>query len=585
MAFDAGMVAAISCELRECLVGARVEKVNQPEKDEILLLLHTSSGSRRLCISASVNNPKIHLSSQIKENPPTPPMFCVMLRKYLGGARISDISQIGFERVIRICFDGRDEMGFAKEVRLYHEIMGKYSNLIFTDGDDKIIGAVRPVDFSTSQKRQVLAGMRYELPPAQDKKDPLAETEDGFIAEVESSDPYRRTDKFITDRYLGISSLTAREIAARSAQNVGGSPIGVKNAFFDIVSHIKDRDFTPCMVVDPDSRPIDYSFVKLTQYGSDEGVDIVTYPDFSSLLEAFFASRERSDRVRQRALDLFKTVNNTIARLERKIALQREELAEAEQKETYRRNGDLITGSIYMLKKGMTKVKLVDYEDPELSEVELELDARLTPAANAQYWYKKYNKAKNAEIELQKQIKIAEEELAYLGSVLDNLERANGQSELDEIRDELALSGYKSSSRSGRTASSAKTKISKPLEFVTSGGYKLFCGKNNLQNELIRTKYAGKNDWWFHVKNAPGSHVVMICGDAEPSEADFTEAAMIAAYHSSLSEAKNITVDYTKIRNLKKPGGSKPGYVIYHTNYSAYVTPSAELCARLAVKK
>lgn len=585
MAFDAGMVAAISCELRDRLIGARVEKVHQPEKDEILLVLHTSSGGERLCISASVNNPKIHLSKEVKENPPTPPMFCVMLRKYLSGARISDISQIGFERVIRMTFDGRDEMGFAKEVRLYHEIMGKYTNLIFTDADDRIIGAVRPVDFSTSQKRQVLAGMRYELPPAQDKKDPLTETEDGFLAEIEASDPYRRTDKFITDRYLGISSLTAREIAARSSQNVGQSPIKLKNAFFEIVSLIKDKQFSPCMVVDSDSRPIDYSFLKLTQYASDEGVNVVDYPDFSSLLETFFASRERSDRVRQRAFDLFKNVNNTIARLERKIALQSEELAVAEQKEIYRRNGDLITGSIYMLKKGMTKVRLVNYEDPELSEVELELDPRLTPAANAQYWYKKYNKAKTAEIELKKQIEHAKEELTYLRSVLDNLERANGQSELDEIRDELALSGYKSGSRSGRPVSSGKTKLSKPLEFVTSGGYRLFCGKNNLQNELIRTKYAGKNDWWFHVKNAPGSHVVMICGDAEPSEIDFTEAAMVAAYHSSLSEAKNITVDYTRIRNLKKPAGSKPGFVIYHTNYSAYVTPSAELCARLAVKK
>lgn len=585
MAFDAGMVAALAYELNTRLVGARVEKVHQPEKDEILLSLRTSGESLRLTISASVNNPRIHISAAVKENPPVPPMFCIMLRKYLSGAKISDVSQIGFERVIRLTFDGKDEMGFAKEVRLYHEIMGKYTNLIFTDGEDKIIGAIRTVDFTTSQKRQVLPGMRYELPPAQDKIDPLTETEEHFVDLIADTEPSRSTTRFILDNYLGISSLTAREIAARSAETIGESPIKLKRAFFDVVSSIKDHKFTPCMAVDSDGRPIDYSFIPLCQYDRSDDVSVVTCTDFSSMLETFFAGRDRSDRVKQRAFDLLKTVNNAISRLEKKISLQRDELSAAAKKDEYKKMGDLITGGMYMLKKGMKSASLVDYSDPSLAMVEVELDVRLSPAANAQRWYKRYNKAKTAEIELKKQIDIATAELEYLRSVLDNLERASGQSELDEIRDELCSSGYKGLSGNKKGISREKIRPSKPLEFVTSGGYRLLCGKNNLQNEMIRTKLAGKRDWWFHVKNAPGSHVVMICGDAEPSEIDFTEAAIVAACHSSLAEAKNIAVDYTRIKNLKKPSGSKPGYVIYYTNYSAYVTPNDELCKKLSVDK
>lgn len=577
MAFDAGMVAAVTTELRQRLVGARVEKVQQPEKDEIMLVLHAAGESLRLTVSASANNPKIHISSEIKENPQTPPMFCVMLRKYLGGARIAEIEQFGFERIVRITFDGRDEMGFAKRVKLYHEIMGKYSNLVFTDESDRIIGVIRPVDFSTSQKRQVLPGMYYEMPPSQNKANPLDETEALFLQRVRACGREVITDKFIAETYCGISSLVAREIVCRAA--VGGED-AVMRSFFDIIGRIKDKKFEPCLVVDKDGRPCEYSFVKITQYG--DAVNTVMYESASALIETYFSSRDRADRTRQRAYDLFKTIHNAIARIEKKRSLQTDELEKAGHKDEYRLKGDLITGSMYMLTCGMKTARITDYSDPEMREVEIELDPRLSPAANAQKWYKKYNKAKKAETELKKQLEESDAELLFLRSELDLLERANGQTELDDIRSELSDYGYGNSS-SKKTARNGKKSQSKPLEFRTSGGYRVLCGKNNLQNEYIRQKVASKEDWWFHVKNAPGSHVLLLCGTDEPSEIDFTEAAMIAACHSSLAEAKNITVDYTKVKNLKKPAGSKPGFVIYHTNYSAYVSPDAALCKSLQV--
>ncbi len=579
MAFDAGMLSAVTFELNNRILGSRVEKVYQPEKDEIVLLLRTSGESLKVSMSASANNPRINITFISKENPVTPPIFCIMLRKYLNGSKIIAIDQIGFERVIRITFDGKDEMGFSRKVKLYQEIMGKYSNIIFTDEFDKIIGVIRPVDFSTSQKRQVLPGMLYELPPAQNKSNPLTETYDNFVRKIDESEFDKRTDKFITDNYLGISSLNVREISFLSCDTIKENPNLIADKFFEFVNKIKDNRYNPCMIVDKDNCPTEYSFILIKQYDIDAGV--VCYDSVSKLIEDYFETKDRTERARQRASDLFKTVQNAISRLEKKSEIQKAELENASKKDEYKRNGDLIIGSMYMLSRGMKSAKLIDYSDPKMSEVEIELDARLTPAENAQKWYKKYNKAKNAEIELKKQLEESSAEITYLKSELDLLERANGQSELDEIRNELSLCGYGNSKNRKKAASADKKNISKPLEFVTSGGYRVLCGKNNIQNDYIRQKIASKDDWWFHVKNAPGSHVVMLCEGNEPSESDFTEAAMIAACHSSLAEAKNIAVDYTNIRNLKKPTGAKPGFVIYHTNYSAYVTPDNNLCKRL----
>lgn len=570
MAFDAGMVRAITNELNTKLAGARVEKIHQPEKDELLFLLHAGRENLRLTISASVNNPRIHLSTVAKENPSAPPLFCTLIRKHLTGAKLLSLEQLGFERVIRLSFQARDEMGFHYVVRLYAEIMGKYSNLILTDESDKVLGAVKPVDFTTSQKRQVLPGMQYELPPAQDKIDPTTEVRENFLAL--RADDTKAADKFLTAHYLGLSTLSAREIVYRSTDE---SDEALWEAFSAFLSDISLGRVTPTLALNEGGRPKEYAFCDLCQY---EGIYTLRHPEtVSEVIESYFLSRDNTDRVHQRAADLFRLLQNQQNRLEKKIALQENELAETEKKDTFQKYGELITANIYRLSRGMKVARVEDYYSENYETIEIPLDVRLSPAQNAQAYYKKYTKLRNAEVELQKQIISAEEELAYILSVLDTLSRASGQTELDEIRTELQSAGYGSRMKKNAFKGGNKKSATKPIEYITSGGYRLLCGRNNLQNDEISLKIAARSDWWFHVKNAPGSHVVMFANGEEPSERDFTEAAMVAAYNSSLSEAKHIAVDYTQVRNLKKPAGAKPGYVIYHTNYSAYVTPDRDV--------
>ncbi len=580
MAFDAGMILAVASELSERIVGARVEKVHQPERDEIVLLLHLGRENFRLAVSASPNNPRIHLSANNKENPASPPMFCTMLRKYLTGAKITEVRTLGFERIIFIDFEAHDDLGYPFKVTLVAEIMGKYSNIIFCrDENMKILGAVRPVDFTTSRVRQVLSGMLYEAPPMQNRKNPLEETREGFL--LSARDCEKRSDKFITDTYLGISSTVAREIAYRSVQSVSDSPEALCDAFFEFVEILRSKRFKAVMITDEDSRPIEYSFFDLLQYS---GMKTQVFGSISELIEAFFSTRDNTERVKQRAADIFKLLSNTKSRLEKKTSLQLSELEECEKKEEMRKFGELITASIYTLKKGMSHARVIDYYVEDTPEILIPLDTRLTPAQNAQAYYKKYTKMKNAEREISKQIEQTEREIAYIDSVLDSLSRACGQSELDEIRRELTEAGYASAQKKQNPAKKAQN-TGKPIEYITSGGYRLLCGKNNLQNDYLTTKFAEKSDWWFHVKGAPGSHVIMLLdGREEPPAEDFTEAATVAAVNSSLSESKNVSVDYTLVRHIKKPAASKPGFVTYNTYWSALVTPDASLCERLRKK-
>lgn len=576
MAFDAGMVAAVAAELRSRLMGGRVDKISQPEKDEITLAIRVADGSyARLCISAGNNNPHINLTSQQKENPMTAPMFCMLLRKHLSGARVSDIFQRGFERVIELRFETRDEMGFLCERSIIAEIMGKYSNIIFCGDDYRILGAVKPVDFSTSQKRQVLPGMTYELPPAQDKKDPLAETEDGFLRTAEAAPAGQAADKFIVNHYMGIAPVTAREmvfsVAGKTEVPMAMMPPKLLwNAFSALFDDIRAQRFTPVLLTGENDKPAEYTFFPTRQYGA--AVKAETVESFGVLIDRYFAERDHVDRVKQRAADIFKLLTNAEARLRKKIDQQEKELAACAEKEQYRKWGDLVTANIWQLQRGMTEAELVDYETENLDTVRVELDHRLTPSQNAQRFYKRYNKAKNAEIALTEQILLAKDEISYLETVFDALTHAETESDLDEIRDELYHAGYASRMK---TYAQRKNKPIKPLEFRTTNGYRVLCGKNNHQNEYITHKLAGRGDMWFHVKNQPGSHVILFCGEdwEQIPEQDFTDAATIAAYYSQSGEAKHVEVDYTHVRNLKKPPQAKPGMVIYHKNWSAYVTP------------
>ena len=567
MAFDAAFTSAIAEELSRFCVGARVEKLFQPSRDSLILNLRLDRGrageggqNRRLLIDCGTTSPRICFTEREFENPKTPPMLCMLLRKHLTSAKIAEINQLGFERVIEIVLESRDELGYLSNKYIYAELMGKFSNLVFCDGGKRVIAALHLTDLSADVKRPLITGITYELPPPQEGISPLNETAEGFIQSLRDSGVTHT--KFLQNRYFGLSPLICRELSYRAC----GSDTKLREEFFELVRIINERDYTPVLVKTPEGKPLEYSFMPILQY--ENGAAVKKTEDFSSLIDGFFAERSRAERIKQRASDILKLLTNAESRLTKRISLQEDELASCADKEVFRRSGDLITANIYMMKRGMTEVTVVDYYDESCPEVTLTLDSRLSPSQNAQRYYKKYNKCKSAEIHLREQIDKGREELNYLDTVFDSLTRAETENDLNEIRRELYESGYASRMKS---YTAAKMTSPKPLEFRTSGGWRLLCGKNNAQNDYITHKVASKGDIWFHIKDYPGSHVVLLCDGAEPDALDFTEAATVAAVYSKAPTGQRVTVDYTRIKNIKKPPASKPGYVTFASNYSAYV--------------
>lgn len=586
MAFDAGMLACVTLEILAESGGARVEKIYQPDRDEIHIQIRSLHGGKRILINAGSNNPRIGFTEISKENPQNPPMFCVLLRKRLQGAKLADIAQLGFERAVMLSFDTRDEMGFDTRCYLVAELMGKYSNLMLLDNEKRIISALKTVDFTTSSLRQVLPGMLYELPPKQNKADPLSATQEDFFRLYEDAPHGGRADKFILSSFAGISSAVAREMVYRAcgdtdAQLSECTRERLYSSFCEIIGQILNSSYTPSAVFEGD-RAVEYAFCRLTHY---DGLTLREYESPSAMIDSYFESRDREVRVKQRATDILKILTNSESRLLKKMEKQRAELADCALGEQYKRNGDLITSNIHKIARGDRYVELVDYNDYNEADgsfgtVRIELDKRLSPSANAQRMYKKYNKCKNAERELTIQLQKAQQELDYVYSVFDALAHAENASDLVEIRDELYNCGYASKMKN---YSPQKKKSTAYMKFKTSDGYVVLCGKNNIQNEHITFDLAHKSDYWFHIKNKAGSHVVMLCNGEEPDSINFTEAAEIAAYYSSAQGGSNLAVDYTFAKNVKKIQGANPGLVIYHTNWTAYVTPSAEKIAKLRI--
>ncbi len=569
MAFDAGFLRAVTYELNDRLADAKVEKITQPSQDEVDIAFRRYGKTERLCIRAGSNMPRLSLTNVTRENPATPPMFCMLLRKHLGGAKLIRAEQIGYERIVRLTFSAYDEMGFATEKHLVAEIMGKYSNLMLLSAEERIIAVMRPVDFSTSRVRQVLPGMQYEVPPPQDKRPPLEETQAGFCDAFDNA-PNGSADKFITSTYLGTSLQVARQIvylaAGRSDATLADcGREGLWHAFDTWFSGVRCHRYTPTLASSADGTPLDFSYGDITYFGN--AARVVTYPDFASLLDAAFTEREKSDRIHARAADLFGIISRAIARLERKCELQMGELADAERGEAWKTQGDLVTANLWRLKRGDTVLVADDYSADPPIKVEIALDPRMTPAANAQRFYKYYNKAKRARTSLAEQLSHSRDEIAYLESVETFLNHAESEQDLMEIREELYRSGY--ASRMKGYAPPKQVKL-RPMEFVSPAGYRVLVGRNNTQNDHLTFRVAAKGDLWFHAKGVPGSHVILLCDGEEPPAEDYTYAATLAAVYSK-AEGDSVAVDYTRVRYVKKPPAAKPGYVTYSTNYTAYV--------------
>ena len=585
MPLDAVCLRGVVCELSGEIIDARIDKIYQPTREEIILLLRGKSGGGKLLLSSNPARPRIQMTKMELENPPSPPMFCMLLRKHLLGGRITNLVQPPMERVVMLSVQAMDELGEYQEKHLILEAMGRHSNLILTDGAGRIVDCLRRVDLEMSAKRQVLPGLYYHLPPAQEKENPMEMTEEARLALLKDLSPERKIVDGLLGAFGGLSPLLCRELSYQAAGDVDArlcqvQPEILNRALTRLLTQVEQGAFTPCLLW-KDGQPKDFTCFPVRQYEGYFQLDV--RPGFSVLLDEFYAKRETRERMAAKSSDLRRSVVSASDRIRRKVAAQKKELAEAENRDTLRIFGDLITSNLHQLKKGMGNFTTVNYYDEAGGEVTIPLDPLLTPQQNAARYYKKYQKAKTAAQVLAEQIRRGESDLIYLDSVLDGLSRAEREQDLQEIRAELQEGGYVKR-RGKEPKKSKKQPAPRPLVFRSSAGLGILVGKNNTQNDQLTLKTAWKSDWWFHVQKRPGSHVILQCQGEEPDDQSVLEAACLAAYFSSAREGNNVPVDYTPVRYVKKPNGARPGMVIYETYRTAYVTPEETLAEALGEK-
>ena len=580
MPFDAIFMTALAGELREKLTGGKVDKLYQPARDEAVLHMRAGRDNVRLLLSASPAHPRAQLTRVPRENPETPPMFCMLLRKHFAGARLLELSQPSMERLLDFRFETLDELGDRVERRLVLECIGRKSNLIMLDGAGRITDCMRRAEVDLSAKRPVMPGLFYAPPEPTGRLDPAAMAPEELRSFVLANAPEGDgQDKWLLDTFNGLSPLTARELVFQGE----GTREGLADRLAQLMERVKAGDFTPTVLL-REGRPFDFTFQPILQYGP--AVELKRYPTFSALLDDFYEQKEAQERVKQRGQDFIRSVTQARNRTAKKIANQEADLARTAGREKLRRYGDIITTNFYAMSRGQSVLRAQDYYDPACPEVDIPLDPLLTPQQNAARYYKDYKKAQKAEEMLTLQIEKNRGELDYLDSVLQMITLSEGDRDLQEIRQELMDNGYLKQHRRKMTAK-GKQKIvhAKPLEFRSSGGLTILVGKNNSQNDRLTHREADKRDLWLHAQKLHGSHVILKTGGLPPDERSLTEAAMLAAWFSQGRDSGQVPVDYTPVKAVKKPAGAKPGYVIYHTYQTLYVTPDEETVRTLRGRK
>lgn len=567
---DGALLHLLKNEIFRATELARVDKIFMPSRDEIVLSLSVKGFSGKLILSAKPNSPRIHFTEYAPENPSSPPMFCMLLRKHLTSGRLIGIRQAGLDRILFLDFNCKNELGDTVLLTLAIEIMGRNSNIIFIK-DGKIIDAVRRVDPENST-RFILPGATYELPASQNKINLLENEPKSIIYVLENIDDCDLSKALLTV-IDGTSPIVCRELAFLALR---GADLRVselteehKERLLFFITKLKNTilaDNTPTLVNSTKGLPLDFTYMTVSQYGNKAATK--TFDSYSNLLDAFYAERDKAERIRSHSEDLLKLLTNLTERTSRKIGARKADLKSADDREKLREYGELIKANLHNLKNGDPICEAENYYDPHLKTIRIPLDITLSPSANAQKYFKQYKKATTAAQMLNKLIEEAETELAYLNSVFDALSRAKEISELAEIREELTAGGYIKGHKDKKKA----VKALPPLEFISSDGFKILVGKNNRQNDIVTFKMAEKSDIWFHVKNMPGSHVVVLTNGKTPPETTLTQAAELAATHSKASIGSLVTVDYTTIKFVKKPPAAKPGMVIYENYKSATVT-------------
>ena len=550
MALDGIFLYHLKNEIADFALDSRVDKIYQPSRDELVINLRSREGSKRLLLSCNADSARIHFTDYPPENPPKPPMFCLLLRKRLTGAWITGVIQEDLERVLKINFAGTDELGDKRSYSLIIEIMGRYSNIIFVDENGKIIDSLKRIDENKSQVREVLPGVTYTAPPKQDKMNIFADDAECIKSKIKSSN--KGLYKAVMETVKGVSPIICREF---------------ENGL--TVDEFKEKAQNPDPVVVMVDGPRDFAFMNITQY--DNLAEIKHYDTFSQLLDYFYYERVRLMRIKARSADLFKRLATLQERAVRKAANRERELEDCKDKDTFKLFGDLINSNQYRLEKGQAYYDLENYyNNNEL--VRIPADIFLTPAQNAQKYYKEYRKKQIAEEKLYDFISQAKAEAEYFETVIDALSRAETDSEISEIKAELSSQGYLK-----KTADKKKNqKALKPMRFKTSDGFTVWVGRNNLMNDRLTMKTAKNYDTWFHVQDSAGSHVICETSGAEISDTAIHDCAVLAAYYSKARASSNVAVDYTLIKNIKKPNGAKPGFVIYDTYRTEFVTPTME---------
>ena len=576
MALDGAFLHHLRKELADAALKARVEKIYQPNKEEIVLLLRTYTSHLKLLLSARANSARAHLTQYVPENPKQPPMLCMLLRKRLAGARLAEVEQPGLERVLRLGFDAVNELGDPVRLSLMVEVMGRYSNIIFVDENGKIIDALKRVDAEMSSERLVLPGLAYRLPPPQKKLCLLETDPEKVLAALDALPRDGELSKQLLSVLQGVSPVVCRELQHLTGhgRDLAAKALGEEERgrllFFlrRLKTAVEETSGAPYLVSSLEGKPMDVTFLPVEQYGL--AAVVKPFPTFSALLDEFYEERDRRERMRAKEQDLLRLLTTASERLSRKINIQRAELEQCAGRDALRVAGDLLNANLYQVPKGAREVELCNFYEETQPVVKIRLDPALTAAQNAQKYYKEYRKARTAEEKLTEQIAQAVQELQYLETVLDELSRAETEKELGEIRQELREQGYLKAVRGKQRPE----KPSAPLEFASSDGFRILVGRNNRQNDRLTLKEANNYDIWLHTKNIPGSHTIIVSGGKPVSDTAVLEAARIAAWHSKARDSSQVPVDYTQVRHVSKPQGAKPGMVIYVQYHTVYVTPA-----------
>lgn len=577
MALDGIFLRHIKNEIEQQALLARVSQIYQPNRDELVFVLRTFGGSKKLLLSSRANSPRVNFCEKTPENPAQPPMFCMLLRKRIGGGKLVSVRQAGCDRILFLDFECINELGDTEILTVICEIMGMYSNIIVADNKSGvIIDSLKRVDLTMSSQRLVLPNLKYELPAPQDKLNILDSSPQEITEKIKSLECEMPLNKALLRVIQGVSPIICRELEYRVCEGVSNRVEGVLEDKLNVeLANLKDltEDCSgkPCIVYREDGRPLDTAFMPIEQYGN--FAEIKSVDGFSKTLDEFYETRDSRERMRMKSQGLTKLLHNIRERLARKISKQQLELARCGEREQLRICGDLLQANLYRIERGAEFADVENFYDEQGRTLRIKLDPSISPAANAQKYYKDYQKAKNAEIALAEQIKNGREELEYIESVLDTVDRAENERELSQIRDELTDQGYLKPQK-GKQRRQEKLA---PLEFMSSDGFKIFVGRNNRQNDKLTLKTAAKNDMWLHTKDIHGSHVIIESGGRDISDTAVFEAARLAAYNSKARHSDKVPVDYTLVRYVSKPNGSKPGMVIYINNKTIYVTPKESI--------